>query len=174
MNIGVLYAAVAYTCWGLFPAFFKQLGHVNPLEVVMHRMLWSLVFLMGVLALLRRWAWLRDVMRQPRVLAAFALSALLLSANWSVYVWAVQNAQVVDASLGYFILPLVNVGFGFRLFARAPASGCSGLRLLWPLRVWFGSRCRPAGCLGLRWCWQPHSGFMACCARWLRLARWRA
>ncbi len=120
MNIGVLYAAVAYTCWGLFPAFFKQLGHVNPLEVVMHRMVWSLVFLMGVLALLRRWTWLGEVMRQPRVLAAFALSALLLSANWSVYVWAVQNAQVVDASLGYFILPLVNVAFGFVFLHERP------------------------------------------------------
>ena len=120
MNSGVLYAALAYTCWGLFPAFFKQLGNVNAFEVVMHRMVWSLVFLMFVLAVLKRWGWLRVVARQPRVLAAFALSALLLSANWSVYVWAVQNAQVVDASLGYFILPLVNVAFGFAFLHERP------------------------------------------------------
>jgi len=120
MNSGVLYAALAYTCWGLFPAFFKQLGNVNAFEVVMHRMVWSLVFLMVVLAVLKRWDWLRMVARQPRVLAAFALSALLLSANWSVYVWAVQNAQVVDASLGYFILPLVNVAFGFAFLHERP------------------------------------------------------
>ncbi len=113
MNFGVLYAALAYTAWGLFPMFFKQLGHVNAFEVVMHRMVWALLFLMGVLAVLRRWAWLRDVAGKPRVLLAFAASALLLSVNWSVYVWAVQNARVVDASLGYFILPLVNVAFGF-------------------------------------------------------------
>ena len=61
--------------------------------------------------------------RQPRVIAAFALSALLLSANWSVYVWAVQNAQVVDASLGYFILPLVNVAFGFLISIPTPHAG---------------------------------------------------
>ena len=61
MNSGVLYAALAYMAWGLFPIFFKQLGNVNAFEVVMHRMVWSLVFLMGVLALLRRWAWLREV-----------------------------------------------------------------------------------------------------------------
>jgi chloramphenicol-sensitive protein RarD len=61
-----------------------------------------------------------EVARRPRVLAAFALSALLLSANWSVYVWAVHNAQVVDASLGYFILPLVNVGFGFVFLHERP------------------------------------------------------
>jgi len=120
MNSGVLYAALAYTAWGLFPVFFKQLGNVNAFEVVLHRMVWSLVFLMGVLVVLRRWTWLREVARQPRVLAAFALSAVLLSANWSVYVWAVQNAHVVDASLGYFILPLVNVAFGFAFLHERP------------------------------------------------------
>jgi len=86
----------------------------------MHRMVWSFVFLMGVLLVLKRWAWLRDVARQPRVLLAFALSALLLSANWSVYVWAVQNAHVLDASLGYFILPLVNVAMGFAVLHERP------------------------------------------------------
>lgn len=120
MNPGVLYAALAYVAWGLFPIFFKQLSHVNAVEVVMHRMVWSLVFLLVVLATLGRWAWLRDVARQPKVLAAFALSALLLSVNWSVYVWAVQNAHVLDASLGYFILPLVNVAFGFVFLHERP------------------------------------------------------
>jgi chloramphenicol-sensitive protein RarD len=120
MNSGVLYAALAYVSWGLFPIFFKQLSNVNAVEVVMHRMVWSLVFLMGVLAVLRRWAWLGELTRQPKVLGAFALSALLLSANWSVYVWAVQNAHVVDASLGYFILPLVNVAFGFAFLKERP------------------------------------------------------
>jgi chloramphenicol-sensitive protein RarD len=123
MNSGVLYAALAYTAWGLLPIFFKQLMAVNPFEVVMHRMVWSVVFLLCVLAVLRRWAWLRGVARQPRVLAAFGASALLLSVNWSVYVWAVQNAQVVDASLGYFILPLVNVAFGFAFLKERPRPG---------------------------------------------------
>ena len=120
MNPGVLYAALAYAAWGLFPIFFKQLGNVNAFEVVRHRMVWSLVFLLCVLAVLRRWAWLRELARQPRVLAAFGVSALLLSANWSVYVWAIQNAHVVDASLGYFILPLVNVAFGFAFLHERP------------------------------------------------------
>ena len=120
MNSGVFYAALAYTAWGLFPAFFKQLGQVNAFEVVMHRMVWSLLFLLCVLAVLKRWGWLREVARQPKVLAAFGLSALLLSVNWSVYVWAVQHAQVVDASLGYFILPLVNVAFGFAFLKERP------------------------------------------------------
>ncbi|HEY5581843.1 MAG TPA: EamA family transporter RarD [Rhodoferax sp.] len=123
MNPGVLYAALAYTAWGMLPVFFKQLIQVNAFEIVMHRMVWSLVFLMCVLAVLKRWAWLRDVARQPRVLLAFAVSALLLSVNWSVYVWAVQNAHVLDASLGYFILPLVNVAMGFAFLNERPRPG---------------------------------------------------
>ena len=123
MNPGVFYAALAYTAWGFLPVFFKQLSNVDAFEVVMHRMVWSLVFLMCVLFVLRRWAWLREVARQPRVLLAFGVSALLLSANWSVYVWAVQNAHVLDASLGYFILPLVNVAFGFVFLNERPRPG---------------------------------------------------
>ena len=113
MNPGVFYATLAYIAWGLFPLYFHQLNHVAALEVVMHRTLWSLVFLLLVLLVLRRWAWLRQVLRQPRVLAAFALSAALLTGNWLTYVWAVHNNHVLDASLGYFILPLVNVAIGY-------------------------------------------------------------
>ena len=120
MNPGVFYAVLAYTAWGFLPVFFKQLIQVNAFEIVLHRMVWSVVFLLCVLTVLKRWAWLRSVARQPRVLLAFAVSALLLSANWSVYVWAVQNAHVLDASLGYFILPLVNVALGFAFLNERP------------------------------------------------------
>lgn len=123
MNPGVLYAALAYIVWGLMPIFFKQLAAVNAFEVVTHRTLWALVFLAGVLAALRRWAWLPELSREPRLLATFALSALLLSANWSIYVWAVQNSHVLDSSLGYFILPLVNVAIGFVFLHERPRSG---------------------------------------------------
>lgn len=81
------------------------------LEVVLHRTLWSLVLVLGVLALRRQWAWMRDVLRQG--LGRVCAVSLLLAANWLTYVWAVHHGHVVDASLGYFILPLVNVGLGF-------------------------------------------------------------
>ena len=81
------------------------------------------IFLLCVLVFLNRWAWLRVVVRQPRVLAAFSLSAVLLTANWLLYVWAVHNAHVLDASLGYFILPLVNVAFGFIFLRERPRRG---------------------------------------------------
>lgn len=123
MQLGVLYAALAYVAWGLFPAFFKQLTAVNAFEVVMHRTVWSLVFLLGVLAWRKHWAWLGAVWRTPRVLGAFALSALLLAANWCTYVWAVQNAHVLDASLGYFILPLVSVALGYVFLHERPRPG---------------------------------------------------
>lgn len=123
MNPGIVYAALAYTVWGLFPLYFKQVADVPALEVVLHRTLWSMVFLVLVLLVLKRWAWMRGLARQPRVLAAFALSALLLSANWLVYVWAVQNQHVLDASLGYFILPLINVAMGYVFLHERPRRG---------------------------------------------------
>lgn len=112
MNTGMLYAASAFTLWGLFPLYFRLIAAVPPFEVVLHRSLWSLVFVLGILAWQRRWTWLGDSLRRPRRLALFACSALLLSANWLTYVFAVQTGQVVEASLGYFINPLVNVLLG--------------------------------------------------------------
>lgn len=120
MSPGILYAAAAYTLWGLFPLFFKHVAQVNALEVVMHRTVWSLAFVLLVLAGLQRWAWLGAVLRTPRVVATFALSAALLASNWLVYVWAVNNDHVLDASLGYFILPLVNVGLGYVFLHERP------------------------------------------------------
>jgi len=120
---GLLYGISAYALWGLFPLFFKQLQHVASLEVVLHRMVWSLVFVLLVLGALRRWSWLRDALRNPRLLATFAASSTLLAANWLTYIWAVNNGHVLDASLGYFILPLVNVALGFVFLHERPRPG---------------------------------------------------
>ena len=123
MNTGIVYASLAYLSWGLFPLYFRQVAAVPALEVVLHRTLWSLVFVLALLAVRRQWSWMREVLRQPRVLGAFALSALLLAANWLTYVWAVNNSHVVDASLGYFILPLVNVALGYVFLHERPRPG---------------------------------------------------
>ncbi len=112
MNPGFLYALGAFTIWGLFPLYFRLIQQVAPMEVVLQRSLWSLVFLGLLLAALKRWAWLKQVWAEPRRLPRFAFSALLLAANWLVYVYAIQSHQVVEASLGYFINPLVNVLLG--------------------------------------------------------------
>ena len=112
MNIGMLYATFAFFCWGLFPLYFHALGEVPALEMLAHRMLWSLLFLGIVLTARSQWKWLPQVLRRPRVLASFVASAVLLTANWFVYIWSVNNGHVIDASLGYFINPLVNVLLG--------------------------------------------------------------
>nr|WP_295077982.1 EamA family transporter RarD [uncultured Roseateles sp.] len=137
MNQGVIYAALAYLAWGLFPLYFRQIAQVPALEVIMHRTLWSLVFVLGILLVLRRWAWLGPVLKSRKLLGRFAISALLLSCNWLVYVWAVQNNHVLDASLGYFINPLVNVALGFIFLRERPrplqwlAVGLAAVGVLW-------------------------------------------
>ncbi|MCZ2290495.1 MAG: EamA family transporter RarD [Burkholderiales bacterium] len=112
MNSGLLYGLAAFGIWGLFPLYLRELESVPPLEVVLHRSVWSLLLLLVVMTLLRRWAWLRELRHEPRKWFVFVASALLLSVNWLVYVWAIVNGHVLDASLGYFINPLVNVVLG--------------------------------------------------------------
>ncbi|RFP12743.1 MULTISPECIES: EamA family transporter RarD [unclassified Duganella] len=112
MNIGIVYATFAFFCWGLFPLYFHAIGEVPAMEILAHRMLWSLLFLGLVLTARQQWKWLPKVLRNPRVLASFVASALLLTANWFVYIWSVNNGHVIDSSLGYFINPLVNVLLG--------------------------------------------------------------
>lgn len=112
MNSGVVYALAAYVIWGLFPLYFKALEQVPSLQILAHRMTWSLLFVALLLAVLKRWSWMRLLREQPALIARFALSAVLLSSNWGIYIWAVNSNHVVDASLGYYINPLVNVALG--------------------------------------------------------------
>ena len=112
MNWGVAYALCAYLLWGLFPLYFKALIRVPSLQILAHRMVWSLVFLTLVLVARRDFGWLRAVRERPSLVARFALSAFLLTINWGVYIWAVNAGHVVDASLGYYINPLMSVVVG--------------------------------------------------------------
>ncbi|WP_295757724.1 EamA family transporter RarD [Undibacterium sp.] len=113
MRKGILYAAVCYSAWGLFPIYFKALHEITPIEILLYRMLFSLVFLLAILSWRNQWAWVRLVLRTPKLIAGFGASALLLSINWFIYIWAINNGRVIDASLGYFITPLVSVLLGY-------------------------------------------------------------
>ena len=130
-------AVAAYLMWGLFPLYLKQLAAVPAWEVVAHRSAWSLLVVWAALLALRRWAWVGQLRRQPRTLAIFMLSALLLSCNWLLYVWAVANGRVLEASLGYFINPLFNVLLGFLVLRERPspvqwtALGLAAAGVLW-------------------------------------------
>jgi len=93
---------------------------VLPVEVLANRIVWSLLLVTAVLAWRRHWGWLGKALRHPKTILSFVVSALLLSANWITYIWAVSNGQVVDSSLGYFITPLVNVALGYGLLGERP------------------------------------------------------
>jgi chloramphenicol-sensitive protein RarD len=122
MRTGIFSAALAFIAWGLFPLYFHAIKEVPPVQILAHRMLWSLLFLLIVLAVRRQWAWL-NLVRQPRVLGSFIASAILLSANWLVYIWSVNNGHVIEASLGYFINPLVNIVLGYLLLKERMRRG---------------------------------------------------
>ncbi len=109
---GFLYAGSAYLLWGLLPLYMKALAEVPPVEVVAHRILWSVPVAGLILLLTRRWSDLMVALRSPRMLAMAALTAGLISVNWAIYVWAIGAGRAVDTALGYYINPLFSVLLG--------------------------------------------------------------
>lgn len=109
---GIAAAFGCYLCWGLFPLYWIPLQQVPAMQILGHRMVWSALLIVGILAWRRHWQWLLPVWRQPRQLGVFALSASLLACNWLTFIWAVNNGHVIEASLGYFVNPLVNILLG--------------------------------------------------------------
>jgi chloramphenicol-sensitive protein RarD len=118
VRAGVLFGIGAYALWGLFPLYFPLLDPAAPVEVLAHRIAWSLVVVLGLLALRRRLAALREVARDRRTLGLLALAAALIAVNWGVYIYAVASERVIEAALGYFITPLVSVAFGMLVFGE--------------------------------------------------------
>ncbi|MGX1560191.1 EamA family transporter RarD [Streptomyces sp. NPDC055506] len=101
--------------WGLVPLFWPLLKPAGAVEILAHRMVWSLVFVGAALLVLRRWAWAGELLRQPRKLALITVAAAVITVNWGLYIWSVNSGHVVEASLGYFINPLVTIGIGVLL-----------------------------------------------------------
>lgn len=111
-NTGVGYGLAAYFWWGLAPLYFKTVGHVPPPEILAHRILWSCVLLALILWRRGEWRTLGVVARDRRLLGTLAVSTVLIAVNWFVFIWAIANGRLLQASLGYFINPLVNVLLG--------------------------------------------------------------
>lgn len=109
---GVIYGITAYGLWGLFPLYWPLLAPAGAVEILAHRVVWSLVFLIGVLTLTRRWGALRALRRQPGALLRLTVAAAVIAVNWGLYIWGVNSGHVVETSLGYFINPLVTVLLG--------------------------------------------------------------
>jgi chloramphenicol-sensitive protein RarD len=114
----MLYAVASYSIWGVLPLYWHMLGSVPPFELTYHRMVWSAV--VGVIAILAlgRTRPVMAALRNPKVLRALAASALFIACNWTLYIYAISKAELVEASLGYYINPLVNVAFGVTLLGE--------------------------------------------------------
>ncbi|WP_433371432.1 EamA family transporter RarD [Streptosporangium sp. CA-115845] len=112
---GVLYGIAAYAMWGLFPLYWPLLKPSGALEILAHRIAWSLVAVVAILAVRRHWSWFRGLLRTPRKIGLLILAAVLVTINWGVYIYAVNTGHVVESALGYFINPLVSVLFGVLL-----------------------------------------------------------
>ncbi len=111
-KLGGLFAASAYTMWGVAPIYFKQLDFISSPEIIVHRVVWSFLLLSVILLAFKQFGQVRRILRQPKQVAWMLLSALLLMGNWGLFIWAVINDHMLDASLGYYINPLFNVLLG--------------------------------------------------------------
>jgi chloramphenicol-sensitive protein RarD len=109
---GLLNGFAAYGMWGLVPVFWPLLKPAGAIEILAHRMVWSLVLVGIALLVMRRWAWIGELLRQPRKLVLVTIAAAVITVNWGVYIWSVNSGHVVEASLGYFINPLVTIAMG--------------------------------------------------------------
>ncbi|WP_328887611.1 EamA family transporter RarD [Streptomyces sp. NBC_00316] len=115
---GLLSGIGAYGLWGIVPLFWPLLKPSGAIEILAHRMVWSLAFVGIALLALRRWAWIGELIRQPKKLALITGAAAVISVNWGLYIWSVNSGHVVEASLGYFINPLVTIAMGVLLLGE--------------------------------------------------------
>jgi len=111
-KLGLIYGVSAYVLWGMFPLYWPLLEPANPLEIVSHRAVWTLIFCLIVLMITHALKSTLATFRRPKVAAKLFLASILISINWLIYIWATNNGHVVEASLGYYINPLIIIAFG--------------------------------------------------------------
>lgn len=115
---GVPFGVGAYLCWGLFPLYWPLLEPAGSLEILAHRVVWSLVFVVGLLTVTGRWSQFLAILRQPRLLAWLSLASVVIAVNWGAFIYGVTHERVIETSLGYFINPLVTVMLGVVLLGE--------------------------------------------------------
>ena len=109
---GVILACMAFFMWGLAPIYFKLLQHISAFEILMHRVVWSVLFIVIIVEVMKQWHKVQHVLKHPKLIAMLVITATLLGFNWGLFIWAVNNDHMLDASLGYYINPLLNVLLG--------------------------------------------------------------
>lgn len=115
---GILYAGLAYATWEIIPIYWRLLGDVPPFELTVHRVLWCALFVAGVTAWRGRLGHIATILRTPKLLATLALTSVLISANWTLFIYCVASNQLVEASLGYYLTPLLSMALGVFLFGE--------------------------------------------------------
>ncbi|AIA25200.1 chloramphenical resistance permease RarD [Kosakonia sacchari] len=111
-RLGVLLALAAYFIWGIAPAYFKTIWFVPADEILTHRVIWSFFFMLALISVSRQWSSVKALLQTPKKILLLALSAVLVGGNWLLFIWAVNHNHMLEASLGYFINPLVNILLG--------------------------------------------------------------
>jgi len=114
-SLGLIFGVGSYFLWGLFPLYWPLLKPANPLEIVSHRAVWTLVFCLIILALAKQMHSTLAIIKRPKIMAGLFLTTILVSINWLTYIWATNNGHVVEAALGYYINPLIIIAFGVLL-----------------------------------------------------------
>ncbi|CAH9058713.1 EamA family transporter RarD [Pseudoalteromonas sp. S3260] len=109
---GAIFACLAFFMWGLAPIYFKMIQHVSAFEILMHRVIWSVMFLILVVSVLNYWDKIKRILIQPKLILMLVVTSTLLGFNWGLFIWAINNNHMLDASLGYYINPLLNVLLG--------------------------------------------------------------
>lgn len=109
---GLVFGLLAYGLWGVLPIYFKQLAGVSPLDIVAHRIVWSLLFLAALLAVMRGWGQVRTAIRDRKTLVLLLATSVLIAVNWLLYVYAVTSGHILAGSLGYYLNPLMNIVLG--------------------------------------------------------------
>lgn len=115
---GVYNALAAYFMWGIAPLYFKLLIELSAGEILIHRIVWSSLFIFLLVLITKKWSVLVQLCQQPKIIAKLAVSAIFLAVNWLLFIWAINNDHLLDASLGYFINPLFNVVLGMLFFSE--------------------------------------------------------
>lgn len=111
-RLGVIFALAAYFIWGVAPAYFKVIWFVPADEILTHRIIWSFFFMIAPISVSRQWSQVKQLLRTPKKILLLAVSAVLVGGNWLLFIWSVNNHHLLEASLGYFINPLVNILLG--------------------------------------------------------------
>ena len=115
---GVIFALAAYTFWGVAPVYFKLVKQVPAFEILAHRIIWAFVLVLVLIIAMRRMDRILPIVRRPKLILRLAIATVLLGGNWFLFIWAINTDHLLDASLGYYINPLLNVAIGMAFFGE--------------------------------------------------------